>query len=187
MDATNSPADSTAPDALLTRRQALGLLGALALPAVADDAAAATAPAPGAAPTIPQLPDLPNFHGMMEWLAREHAPRLSFLDSRWSDLAAWKAAARPFLREKLSYNPKPVPLAADLVRREERDGFTVEVINIRATPAYHIPARVLVPHGTTGRRPAVLALHCHSGRYTWGHEKILSSPGEPAHLTQNFL
>jgi dienelactone hydrolase len=30
----------------------------------------------------------------------------------------------------------------------------------------------------------VLALHCHSGRYTWGHEKLLSHPGEPEHLTR---
>ena len=70
-----------------------------------------------------------------------------------------------------------------MVRREERDGFSVEVVRIHATEAYSIPARVLVPAGKAGRRPAVLALHCHSGRYTWGHEKVLSAPGEPAFLT----
>ena len=36
-------------------------------------------------------------------------------------------------------------MGADLVRREERDGFTMEVVNIHATPAYSIPARVLIP------------------------------------------
>jgi hypothetical protein len=51
-------------------------------------------------------------------------------------------------------------------------------------PAAPIPARVLVPDGPPRRRPAVLALHCHSGRYTWGHEKLLSHPGEPEHLTR---
>jgi dienelactone hydrolase len=124
---------------------------------------------------------------MMEWLAREHAPRLSFLDARWSgsNLDAWKAAARPFLRERLSYNPKPLPLVANLVRREDRDEFTVEVVNIHATPAYHIPARVLIPkQKRSAKLPAVLALHCHSGRYTWGHEKVLSSPDEPPVLTE---
>jgi dienelactone hydrolase len=85
----------------------------------------------------------------------------------------------------LSYNPKPVPLAADLVRREERDDFTVEVVNIHATPAYHIPARVLIPRQKRASKlPAVLALHCHSGRYTWGHEKVLSSPDESPTLTE---
>lgn len=132
-------------------------------------------------PTLP--PDLPNFQPMLEWLAREHAPQLSFLDARWRDLDTWRAAARAALRDRLAYQPTARPIGADLVRRESRDGFHVEVVNIHATDAYSIPARVLVPTGRTGRLPAVLALHCHSGRYTWGHEKVLSSPGEPDHLT----
>jgi hypothetical protein len=61
----------------------------------------------------------------MAWIAREHAPRLSFLESRWSVLDEWKTAARHVLRQRLSYNPTPVPLAAELVSREERDGFTL--------------------------------------------------------------
>jgi dienelactone hydrolase len=28
-----------------------------------------------------------------------------------------------------------------------------------------------------------MALHCHSGQYVWGHEKVLSAPGEPDVLT----
>ena len=174
------------PDSPLTRRQAIGLMGALTLPLAAGPAAAAeVAAAPVTPPPpLPMSPDLPNFHPMMEWLAREHSPRLSFLDPRWTDVEAWKAAARPVLRERLSYQPKPLPLGADVLRREEREGFTIEVIRIHATPAYAIPARVLVPHRRTGRRPAVLALHCHSGRYTWGHEKVLSAPDEAKHLTE---
>ena len=120
---------------------------------------------------------------MMEWIARENPPRLSFLDPRWSSLDEWKQAARPVLRQRLSYDPKPLPLASELVRREEREGFTLEVVNLSATSAYSIPARVLIPAKRTGRLPAVVALHCHSGRYTWGHEKILSSPGESQTLT----
>ena len=139
-------------------------------------------------PRVPPLaelpPDLPNFHPMMAWLAREHAPKLSFLDPQWQSLEAWKTAARAVLRDRLGYAPAALPLQAGLVRREERDGFTLEVVNISATPAYHIPAHVLVPKNARGKLPAVLALHCHSAHYTWGHEKVLSSPGEPAALTQ---
>ena len=176
----------------LTRRQALGVLGTLALPwnhLLAQTVSPQTAPVsrvptPPAAPAIPALPDLPNFHGMMEWLAREHAPRLSFLDPKWTSLEPWKAAARPVFRQHLSYDPKPLPLGADLVRREERDGYTLEEIKIHATPAYSIPARVLIPAKRQGKLPAVVALHCHSGRYTWGHEKILSSPSDSETLVQ---
>lgn len=122
---------------------------------------------------------------MMEWIAREHGPRLSFLDPSWQDLTAWKAAARPVFRQHLNYDPQPLPLAADLVRREEREGFTLEVINLHATAAYTIPARVLIPTKRDGKKlPAVVALHCHSGRYTWGHEKILSSPTDSDALVE---
>ena len=68
--------------------------------------------------------------------------------------------------------------------REARDGFTIEVVKIPATPAYDLTARVLVPTGRRGRLPAVVALHCHSGRYTWGHEKVLSHPDDPPALTE---
>jgi len=135
---------------------------------------------PAAQPT----PDLANLHELMDWISRENPPRLSFLDPKWKALEEWKKVARPLYRRHLSYDPKPVPLAAEQVSREEREGFTVETVKIRATAAYDIPARVLLPARRSGRVPGVLALHCHSGRYVWGHQKILSSPADPPVLTQ---
>jgi dienelactone hydrolase len=173
--------NSTPP---VTRREAIGLLGALALPLDALLTSTAGAAEATPAPASPLPPDLANLHDTMAWIARENGPRLSFLDAQWNSLATWKSVARPILRRYHSYDPKPVPLAAELVRREERDGFSIEVIKIRATAAYDIPARVLIPAKRTGRLPAVVACHCHSGRYTWGHEKVLSAPGEPAMLTE---
>src|SRR5688500_3962824 len=138
-------------DAGLTRRQALGALSALALPwndlfaqnATTKAGAAAT---PATVTGSPMPPDLANLHPVIQWMADEQRPlHLSFLDQQWRDLESWKAKARPFFREQLSYNPKGLPVKADVVRREERDGFTIEVLKLHATPAYHIPARVLVP------------------------------------------
>ena len=175
----------------ISRREAITAIGALSLPldrmlAQAGTSSSAKSPAPTiAAPSLADLPpDLPNFHPMMEWLAGESGPKLSFLDARWRSLDAWKAAARPVLHERLAYSPTALPMQAELVQREERDGFTLEVVNIAATPAYHIPARVLVPKNARGKLRAVLALHCHSGRYTWGHEKVLSSPDDSTTLTE---
>lgn len=176
----------------LTRRQAIAGLSALALPwpdLLAQTSAPSASPPPAGASLPPDLtriaPDLPNFHPMMEAIARDHGPRLSFLDPKWSSLDAWKRVARPAFRELLRYAPKAVPLAAETLGREERDGFTVERVSIHATDTYKIPARVLVP---TRRRPgerlpAVVAMHCHSGRYVWGHEKVLSSPTDSPTLT----
>ena len=128
-------------------------------------------------------PDLVNLHAVIESIAREERPlRLSFLDAQWRELETWKKTARPFFREQLRYAPKAAPVRADAVAREERDGFTIETVHIHATPAYKIPARVLVPARRSGRLPAVVAMHDHGGRYVWGHDKIVSSPNDSAEL-----
>ena len=175
----------------LTRREALGLMGALTLPwtalrgqtssGAAEGRSAIAAPPVGAA--APHAPDLANLQAVVQWIADEQRPlRGSFLDPQWRELAAWQAVARPFFREQLRYNPPPLPLSAEVVRREARDGFTLEVVKISATPAYSIPARVLVPTGRRGRLPAVVALHAHGGRYLWGHETLISAPGDSPEL-----
>lgn len=178
------------PSPRISRRQALAALGALSLPL--ERLVAQASPLPAApmsnAPLPPSLAgvpaDLPNFQPLLEWIAAEHPPRSTFLDPQWRSLDAWKAAVRPRLAEKLGYAPAVKPVTAEVRGKEERNGFTVETVSISATPAYRIPARILVPTGRRGRLPAVLALHCHSGRYTWGHEKVVSAPGEAAHLTE---
>lgn len=181
--------DSPLADQSITRRRALGLLGALALPweqLLAQTPAATTTAGPAPfVPLDPSLPpDLANFDPLFQQIARDQNPRLSFLDQKFQSLEEWKQVARPAFRELLGYAPKALPLTAKVVSREDREGYTLEVVHIAATPAYHIPARVLVPKGRTGKLPAVLALHCHSGRYTWGHEKVISSPGDSATLTE---
>jgi len=169
----------------MTRREALGIVGALALPwdellaQNASPAAAASAVTPSGA----TAPDLANVHSIVQWIADHQRPmHLSFLDAQWRELDTWKSAARPFFREQLRYRPQPSEMKPELVRREDRDGFTLEVVKIPATPAYHIPARVLVPTGRRGRLPAVVALHAHGGRYVWGHETLISAKGDSTEL-----
>ncbi len=171
---------SSSPPRSPSRREALGLAGAFALPDAGPRRPATPAP-PAVAPG-PGGPDLGNLHGLFAWLAESQGPSLSFLDPRWRSLEAWKRAARPVYKRHLSYDPPPLPLAAELIDREDRSGegpgLIVESVRIRATSAYDIPAKVLYPAQRKGRLPGVLALHCHSGRYQWGHEKLVSAPGD---------
>jgi dienelactone hydrolase len=165
------------PPSGITRRQAIGALAALALPIDpsfrVDLAAAAD---PGAILPEPEdAPDLGNLWDTVDWIARERAPVLSFLDARWTSLEEWKAAARPAFHRHLAFDPTPTAVRGELVRVEERDGFRIEHVRIHASPAYAIPARVLIPSGTRGRLPAVVALHCHGGQYAWGAAKLVSS------------
>ena len=169
--------------AQFSRRSALALLGALAVSVDLESGAPSLAQAPPTSGGIPTVPDLGNLHETMAWLTRENSPRVSFLDSKWRSLDAWKKVARPLFRQHLRYDPKPQPLTAKVLGREERDGFTIESVSISATPAYDIPAKVLVPK-RQGRLPGVLALHCHSGQYVWGHEKSISSSGDSQPLIE---
>jgi dienelactone hydrolase len=163
------------------------LAGALALPAASPRAhalaAPGTTPTPSAARPTPPGPDLGNLHELMTWVAKQSGPRLSFLDGRWKSLAAWKEQARPELLRRLAYDPPAGKVEGQVLGREERDGLVIESVRISATDAYDIPAKVLFPARRTGRLPGVVALHCHSGKYQWGHEKLVSQPGEPAALT----
>jgi dienelactone hydrolase len=83
----------------------------------------------------------------------------------------------------MHYDPAASPLAARTLKVEERDGFRIESLTISGPPAYDIPAWVLAPAGPARKRPAVIAIHCHSGHYVWGHEKIISHPEDSEALT----
>jgi dienelactone hydrolase len=121
---------------------------------------------------------------IMAWLGRTNAPRLSFLDGAFKDLETWKRAARPVYAQRLAYDPTPLPLAAEVVSREERDDLLVEKVRIKATPAYDIPACVLVPKKHMGPLPGIAVLHCHGGQYLYGHEKMVASAADPAPLVE---
>ncbi len=159
----------------MTRRQAIGALTALALPFDRLAAARAGVSVDDLAAAAQEGADLGNLSSTLEWVARERAPGLSFLDPRWTSLEEWKAAARPAFLHHLAFDPAPGPIRSDVGRVEERDGFRIEHIRIHASPAHAIPARVLVPTGRGGRLPAIVALHCHGGQYAWGAAKLVSS------------
>ncbi len=132
-----------------------------------------------------QPPDLANLFPALEAHSRAQRHTLSFLDARWIKLDAWKNAARPKFLEMLRYQPAALPLAGSKVEsREQRSGFTLERVTIAATAEYSIPGWFLIPERPRAGNPGVMAIHCHSGRYTWGHEKILSHPDDSAWLTE---
>lgn len=130
------------------------------------------------------LPDLGEFHPYFEEISASQKRELSFLDGRWRKLEAWKKEVRPEFLRLLRYAPAPVPLSAKTGGVEQRQGFRVERLEISATPRHSIPARILIPEPLRGKRPGIIAIHCHSGRYVWGHEKILTAPGDTADLVE---
>lgn len=170
----------------MTRRQAIGILGALSLPIDRLTGQGGAVPAIFAAVdrvTAGSKPDLGNLHPVMEWIRREQRPSQSFLDDQWTSLEEWKQQGRALFHERLGFDPAPDGVRSAILGRVERDGFAVETIRIHVASAYEIPVRLLIPQGRKGRLPAVVALHCHSGRFVWGHEKVLSDPNESPAVT----
>ncbi|HLH01826.1 MAG TPA: alpha/beta hydrolase family protein [Bryobacteraceae bacterium] len=170
----------------MARRKVLLAAGAAFLPGGSPDMKGAPRETEESAgrPPIPPNPDLANLYPVIDWIAAENAPNLSFLSNRWQKLEEWKEAARPVFRELLRYSPPAAPLKAEVVSREKRAGFTIEAVRISATDAYQIPGWVLVPENAKKPCPGILALHDHGGCFVWGHEKLISDPHEPATLTE---
>ena len=128
-------------------------------------------------------PDLGNLYDFL-WTAGKNRLGLSFLDPRWKTLEEWKRTARPFFRQHLSFDPPALPVGGEVLGREERDGFHIERVQIRATEAHSIPGWLLVPSQQRRRLPGVVAIHCHGGCYVLGHEKILSRPEDPEYAVR---
>jgi dienelactone hydrolase len=129
-------------------------------------------------------PDLANLFPLLEANSLAQPRKLGFMDPRWKKLDAWKKEARPELIRLLRYNPTALPLSAKVEGTEQREGFRIERVTISATAQHSIPGWVLLPEKQRAGKPGIIAIHDHSGRYVWGHEKILSAPGEPAFLTE---
>jgi len=127
-------------------------------------------------------PDLANLFPQLEANSRGQRRSLAFLDPQWKKLDAWKKQARPELLKLLRYNPPALPLSAKVETSEQRDGFKIEHVQISATDRHFIPGSLLLPSVQRKGRPGLIAIHCHSGRYVWGRQKILSAPGEPEFL-----
>jgi dienelactone hydrolase len=116
-----------------------------------------------------------------KWAAgwRGDAPgALSFRNPAWTDLGAWKAAARGRLSGLLGA-PDPVRAADVRVKRTvEFDGVSIEELSWQLPWGPRTGAYFLKPRGARGKIPGMLALHDHGGNKHFGKQKIVRLPGE---------
>jgi len=136
--------------------------------------------AAGAGPTGSHIGTLYPF---VQKQADRSAFELSFLQSRFRSLERWQPTARAKVLEHLFYAPPPVAPAPEVVRREDRDGYTQEYLTFQTTPDLRVPACVLIPKQAKQPAPGIVLLHCHGGVYAWGKEKVVETGDEPAFLT----
>ena len=105
----------------------------------------------------------------------------SFLHERWgaADVERWAAELRPRLIDLLHYAPPPVDPAPETLAHDEYGDHVRERLTFATSPWSRVPCDLLIPRRPRGGKwpaPAVVAIHCHSGVYRWGREKIVEPP-----------
>ena len=105
----------------------------------------------------------------------------SWLSGNWADFGQWKTMARAKVFDLLSYFPKDAKLDAAVLSRIDRGTYAQEEIEFNTGAGVRVRGTLLLPHGG-GRRPALIALHDHSGYYYSGREKIVAQDCEPQAL-----
>jgi hypothetical protein len=69
------------------------------------------------------------------------------------------------------------PIAAEVLRREERDGYLLETLVLDLNGVEQVPAYLALPAEAEGPTPAVLYNHAHGGRYDIGKEEFVAGRG----------
>ena len=119
--------------------------------------------------------------GYGEWAAARRGEKpgaLSFRGSRWSDIEAWRRAARGALLELL-HCPEDVR-AADVQthRSYAHDELHIEELSWQLPYGPRTQAYFLKPRGVKGRLPGILALHDHGGNKHFGKRKIVRATSD---------
>ncbi len=127
-------------------------------------------------------PPLGNLHPFISAIAEGHSPTLSFLNPRFTDLHAWRQAARAKALELLRYAPPPVQPNPQVIEVVDKGDYVREKVLFSSAPWSRVPAYVLIPKGLSAPAPAIVALHDHGGYYVHGKEKLVETERESPHL-----
>lgn len=97
---------------------------------------------------------------------------LSLRNPRWDDLEVWRAAGHERLHHRLAAPVVQDTPAVTVHRQLTYDGLTIEELSWQLPYGPPTQALVLKPATTTGKLPAVMALHDHGGKKFFGCHKI---------------
>ncbi len=126
------------------------------------------------ATSSPDSPHIGNLYPFVQKQADRSPLELSFLQSRYQNLASWQKIARARVLECLSYSPPATPPAVEIIRRTDRGDYIEESLTFQTTPDLRVPAYVLVPKKASLPAPGLVVFHCHGGAYVWGKEKVVA-------------
>ncbi len=117
--------------------------------------------------------DVGDYFGFLNRYAEKHSNAISYLTGNWPDREIWSKQGREKMAELLNYHPDPAPAPnAEVLETAKKAGYTRYLVRYSITADRKTEAFLLVPDGLAKPAPAVVALHCHSGFYYYGKEKI---------------
>jgi len=96
-------------------------------------------------------------------VVKDVTPQLAWGAASPDAHATWRKAFRARLVELLGRTPEKVPLRFEWDETVETDAFTRRKVYIQTEPHYWTPAYLFLPKRVSGKRPAVVCLHGHSG------------------------
>lgn len=156
------------------RREFLSLLSTAGTCGILGQAAAALPRPPADLPQDLPLPaDLGSQFDEIEQLVPAGEFPDSFLQPRFTSVDEHRAHGRAVVIEALACHPQAVDFRTEVVDRADMGDYIREKIVFSTTPAFRVPAYVLIPKGLREPAPAIIDLHSHGGMFLYGKEKVI--------------
>ena len=154
------------------RRHFLSLLGTGGAFTALGHAAAA-APPRDLRQDVPTTADLGSQFDEIEQLVPTGEFSESFLQPRFTSVDKHRDHARDIVRDSLVCYPSAIEFRPEVIDREDMGDYIREKIVFSTSPAFRVPAYVLIPKGLQGPAPAIVDLHSHGGMFLYGKEKVV--------------
>jgi hypothetical protein len=116
-----------------------------------------------------------------EWasnLTANKLPSLSFRNKEFSNLPAWKKAAKKRMADRLAIPDIGKRPPAQVNKKYVYDGLHIEELSWQRPYGEATQAILLKPENSTGKLPAILAFHDHGGNKYFGTRKITRTSDE---------
>lgn len=127
--------------------------------------------------------DALNDYGSLEPLIRGLRDRrpLDLNAERWraahpeGTWQQWQQQARQCLLDGLHYDPGPLDLRAEVLGREQREGYLLERVAFNTTPNIRVNGYFLLPTGASYPVPGLVLFHAWGGPMLFGKERVVDS------------